>query len=103
MVTHLPEVNASPDPDDNPILATAIAGRAGLVVSGDKKHMLALGHIDGIPDRLRGRCGGPIAPPAAMIRRQERVPRPPPSCRWHVAAVLGRDTAMLDQRLPRKR
>ena len=45
----LPDVDASPDPDDNPILATAIAGRADLIVSGDKKHMLALGHISDIP------------------------------------------------------
>ena len=49
VVTDLPDVNASPDPDDNPILATAIAGKADLIVSGDKKHMLALGHIRGIP------------------------------------------------------
>ena len=49
VVTDLPDVNALPDPDDNPILATAIAGRADLIVSGDKKHMLALGHIRGIP------------------------------------------------------
>ena len=44
-----PAVNLSPDPKDNPILAAAIAGKADLVVSGDKKHMLALGEIDGIP------------------------------------------------------
>ena len=49
VVTDLPDVNASPDPDDNPILAAAIAGRADLIVSGDKKHMLALGSIRGIP------------------------------------------------------
>ena len=63
VIRHLPDLNASPDPDDNPILATAIAGRADLIVSGDKKHMLALGSIDGIPivaaavaaDRLRRR------------------------------------------------
>lgn len=48
-VQSLPDVDASPDPDDNPILATAIAGRADLIVSGDKKHMLALGHISDIP------------------------------------------------------
>ena len=61
----LPSVNASPDPDDNLILATAIAGRVDLVVSGDKKHMLSLGNVDGIPivtaavaaDRLRGGSG----------------------------------------------
>ena len=45
----LPRVNASPDPDDNLILATAIAGRADLIVSGDRKHMLSLGNVHGIP------------------------------------------------------
>lgn len=45
----LPTVSVSPDPDDNVILATAIAGQADLIVSGDKKHMLALGQVDGIP------------------------------------------------------
>lgn len=49
VVTDLPDVSVSPDPDDNPILATAIAGKADLIVSGDKKHMLALGDIRGIP------------------------------------------------------
>lgn len=49
VVTDLPTVNASPDPKDNVILATAIAGRADLVVSGDKKHMLNLGAVNGIP------------------------------------------------------
>ena len=48
-VTGLPTVNVSPDPDDNVILATAIAGRADMVVSGDKKHMLRLGDVNGIP------------------------------------------------------
>ncbi len=44
-----PDVNLSPDPKDNPILAAAIAGKADLIVSGDKKHMLALGEVEGIP------------------------------------------------------
>ena len=44
-----PMVNLSPDPKDNPILAAAIAGKADLIVSGDKKHMLALGNVGGIP------------------------------------------------------
>ena len=44
-----PSVNFSPDPKDNPILAVAITGKADLIVSGDKKHMLALGEVEGIP------------------------------------------------------
>lgn len=42
------EVDFSPDPDDNVILATAIAGRADLIVSGDKPGMLILGAVEGI-------------------------------------------------------
>ena len=45
----LPSVSLSPDPKDNPILAAAIAGKADLIVSGDKKHVLALGEVQGIP------------------------------------------------------
>ena len=44
-----PSVSLSPDPKDNPILAAAIAGKADVIVSGDKKHMLALGEVEGIP------------------------------------------------------
>ena len=49
VVADLPNISASPDPDDNVILATAVAGQADVVVSGDKKHMLVLGQIEGIP------------------------------------------------------
>ena len=50
MVTgKLPEMSLSPDPKDNPILATAVAGEADLLVSGDKGDMLALGPVEGIP------------------------------------------------------
>ena len=42
-------VNLSPDPKDNQILAAAITGKADLIVSGDKKHVLALGEVEGIP------------------------------------------------------
>jgi len=42
-------VSYSPDPDDNRILAIAIAGMGDYVVSGDKAHMLSLGDADGIP------------------------------------------------------
>ena len=49
VVTDLPDLDVSPDPDDNLILAAAVAGRTDLVVSGDKKHTLALGEVEGIP------------------------------------------------------
>lgn len=45
----LPVVDLSADPSDNPILATAIAGKADLLVSGEKKHLLSLGVVEGIP------------------------------------------------------
>jgi hypothetical protein len=44
-----PDVDLSSDPKNNPILAAAIAGKADLIVSGDKRHMLALGQVEGIP------------------------------------------------------
>ncbi len=44
----LPVVDLSPDPDDNPIMATAIAGKADLLVTGDKKHLLVLGVVEGV-------------------------------------------------------
>ena len=44
----LPTVTASPDPDDNAILATAVAGRAAWVVTGDKAHLLSLGDYAGV-------------------------------------------------------
>ena len=62
VLDEIPAVNLSPDPKDNPILATAIAGKADLIISGDKKHILLLKDVDGIPvvtarealERLRG-------------------------------------------------
>jgi len=42
-------IEVSVDPDDNLILATALAGGVDLVVSGDKPGMLAVGSIEGIP------------------------------------------------------
>ncbi len=49
VVTDLPQIDLSPDPKDNPILATGVAGQADLIVSGDKNDMLALGQAEGIP------------------------------------------------------
>ena len=48
LVSKLPVCELSPDPADNPILATAIAGNANLIVSGDKSDMLVLGHVENI-------------------------------------------------------
>jgi uncharacterized protein len=41
-VAPLPGVTASPDPADNVLLAIAQAGNADYLVSGDKRHLLAL-------------------------------------------------------------
>lgn len=43
------EVTHAPDPDDNRILAIAIAGQADYVISGDRADMLTLGEVEGIP------------------------------------------------------
>jgi putative PIN family toxin of toxin-antitoxin system len=62
VVEGIPTVDSSPDPDDNVILATAIAGEADLLVTGDKSGLLALRAVHGIPivspkdalERIRG-------------------------------------------------
>ena len=41
-VTNLPVVAVSPDPDDNHLLALAQAGAADVLVTGDKRDLLAL-------------------------------------------------------------
>ena len=47
----VPVARRSPDPKDDAILAAVVAGEAERVVSGDRKDMLALGHVEGIPIR----------------------------------------------------
>jgi putative PIN family toxin of toxin-antitoxin system len=42
-VSDLPEVSISRDPADNYVLATAAAGAADFLVTGDKGHLLTLG------------------------------------------------------------
>lgn len=49
LAANLPEVCASRDPDDHVILATAVAGGADAVVSGDMADLVALGNVHGIP------------------------------------------------------
>jgi putative PIN family toxin of toxin-antitoxin system len=41
----------SRDPDDDHVLACALAAKAELIVSGDKRHLLILGEYQGIPIR----------------------------------------------------
>lgn len=41
----LPAVEASSDPDDDPILATALAGEAEWLVTGDKGDLLTIGTV----------------------------------------------------------
>lgn len=50
---------ATPDPDDEMILECALAAEADYIVSGDKKHLLALREFQGIP----------IVSPAEFLRR----------------------------------
>jgi len=54
---------ATPDPDDEMILECALAAEADFIVSGDKKHLLALREFQGIP----------IINPAEFLRRMSRV------------------------------
>lgn len=48
IVSDLVPIQVSRDPADNWIIATAIAGEANLIVSGDKSDLLALGSVKGI-------------------------------------------------------
>lgn len=47
--TEVPRI--SRDPDDDHVLACALAAKADLIVSGDKRHLLILGAYQGIPIR----------------------------------------------------
>lgn len=48
-ISEIPDVDYSADPDDNRIIATAIAGQADYLVSGDKTDILTLQVVEGIP------------------------------------------------------
>ena len=47
VVKNLPAVTISPDPFDNYLLATAAAGSADFLVTGDKRDLLALKLYEG--------------------------------------------------------
>jgi putative PIN family toxin of toxin-antitoxin system len=59
VIGELSDIDLSPDPDDNVILATAVAGEADLLVTGDKSGLLELGSV----------CGIPIVTPRQALRR----------------------------------
>ena len=44
----LPNVDSSPDPDDNAVLATAIGCGADYLVTGDKRDLLSLGKVEAV-------------------------------------------------------
>lgn len=45
IVSELPEVDLVDDPDDNLVLATAVAGEADYLVTGDRQHLLQLKNV----------------------------------------------------------
>lgn len=45
VLTELPKVHLSRDPDDNPVLAMAIAGKADYLVTGDRRGLLSLKRV----------------------------------------------------------
>ncbi len=46
ILTDLPILEISPDPNDNPILAMAVASNADYLISGDKRDLLTLKKIE---------------------------------------------------------
>ena len=46
LLDDVPDVDLSQDPDDNPLLAIAIAGEVDYLISGDKRDVLALKKVD---------------------------------------------------------
>jgi putative PIN family toxin of toxin-antitoxin system len=49
LVDQLPDCQLSPDPMDNLILATAMAGDADAVVTGDRRHLLSVASRSPVP------------------------------------------------------
>ena len=67
VIDNMPVPNRSPDPKDDMILATAVAGQAALLVTGDKRDVLALGTVEGIP----------VCTARDALRLVRRPPAPP--------------------------
>lgn len=51
VVSDLPEVSLSPDPDDDFLLASSLAGAAQFLITGDKADLLALESFKGVQIR----------------------------------------------------
>jgi putative PIN family toxin of toxin-antitoxin system len=64
VLEELPELELATDPDDNAILATAVAGRVDLLVTGDRSDLLKLRAVHGIPI---------VTPRKALARIQRRL------------------------------
>ncbi|MHB1539927.1 MAG: putative toxin-antitoxin system toxin component, PIN family [Steroidobacteraceae bacterium] len=54
----------SRDPDDDHVLACALAAKADLIVSGDKRHLLILGEYQGIAIRTAAEALGQLTAPS---------------------------------------
>ena len=54
----------SRDPDDDHVLACALAAKAELIVSGDKRHLLVLTEYQGIPIRNASDALGQLTAPS---------------------------------------
>lgn len=54
----------SRDPDDDHVLACALAAKAELIVSGDKRHLLILGEYQGIPIRTASQALSKLTAPS---------------------------------------
>lgn len=54
----------SRDPDDDHVLACALAAKAELIVSGDKRHLLVLRQYQGIPIRTAAEALGQLTAPS---------------------------------------
>ena len=48
VVSDLPKITVSADPDDDAIVATALAGGAAWLVTGGAGHLLSLGNVGGV-------------------------------------------------------
>ena len=45
VVSDLPDIGLAEDPDDNLVIATALAGDADYLATGDRRHLLHLGKV----------------------------------------------------------